>query len=96
MKTRTFSKKVAKQVFDTLQEETSCWKDVRVELAEGGTIFANIRVTQDGGRIGQSIIKEVIETCYCFEKVYGWGICNCSFEVEDGKPVCNVCVRIKK
>lgn len=96
MKARKFSMRVAEQVFDTLQEETNCWEDVHIEWVEGGTMYANFRVTQDGGRIGQTIMKEVIEICDCFEKIYGWGTCCCSFEVENNKPVCNVSVRIKK
>ena len=93
METRKFSKEVAKQVFDTLQERMECWEDVRVEDVSTGNHYMTFRVTQDGGFISQPVMQKVIEVCDCFEMIYGFG-CGCVFEIEDFKPVCNVTVQI--
>lgn len=93
MKTKNFTKEVAKQVFDTLQERMECWEDVRVEDVSTGNHYMTFRVTQDGGFISQPVMQRVIEVCDCFEMIYGFG-CGCAFEIEDFKPVCNVTVQI--
>lgn len=96
MVAKNFSKRMARLVFNTLQEETNCWDDVCVKVANVGDMYVNINVSQDSYMISQPVMREILNICDSFEMVYGLGTCGCSFEVEDGKPVCNVSVRIKK
>ena len=95
MKQTIFSKRVAKQVFATLQDETNCWENVRVESFGDCNYYAIFRIF-DEDSFSSVVMNTIITICDSFEKVYGVGSCSCVFEVFENKPVIKVVVRIKK
>jgi len=95
MKQTTFSKRVAKQVFATLQDETKCWENVRVESFGEGNYYALFCIFDDDS-FSSIVMDTIIKICRSFEMIYGIGSCSCSFGVYENKPVIRVAVRIKK
>ena len=96
MKQTIFSKRVAKQVFATLQDGTNCWENVRVESFGDCNYYAIFRIFDDCGSFSSTVMNTIIKICDSFETVYGIGSCSCVFEVFENKPVIKVVVRIKK
>ena len=95
MKQTIFSKRVAKQVFATLQDETKCWENVRVESFDDCNYYAIFRIFDDDS-FSSTVMDPIIKICASFETVYGIGSCSCVFKVFENKPVIKIVVRIKK
>ena len=95
MKQTFFSKRVAKQVFATLQDETECWENVRVEPFGECNYYALFRIFDDDS-FSSIVMDTIIKICRSFEMIYGIGSCSCAFAVYENKPVIKVVARIKK
>jgi hypothetical protein len=96
MKQAIFSKRVAKQVFATLQDETKCWEHVRVEPSGECNYYAMFHILDDSDSFSSVVMDTIIRVCSSFETIYGVGSCSCAFVVYENKPVIKVAVRIKK
>lgn len=92
---KNFSKNELKKAEKNLRKHFSCWQSVKIERREGGTMYAEYRISDDSMFLVSPYVKELARVMDAYDAL-GYDVMWGATADEEGKPALTASFRIAK